>query len=135
MYGRWLKASGVEEVLFQRVLKDILRERADVRNVYLRLRKIKTPTGQSKDQRIRFSVGNYFEQGRVFVVDGCSKFTQQYAHFGIEGAMRDLIDAFGTASQLWSKPPIEQGETDEDLEAAKVEYDLGVTGYGRSLAS
>jgi len=132
--GPYLQASGVEEVLFQRVLTKLLPPRAQAKGVNIRLRKLKTPTGMSKDQRIRAWIGSLFADGRVYVRHSCSHFIDQYAHFGVPDAPRDVIDAFSYATKLWQRPmsPAEQEAAEQS--AVIIHQDLGVTGYGTALA-
>lgn len=138
LYGRWLLASGVEEVLFQSVLKDIIREKADDKHVYLRLRPVKTPRGQSKDQRIRAKLGTYFEDRRIYITTACHELVDDYLHFGIEGARRDCIDALAYAADLWRRP-VEGSRNDDEADSwlsySPTSPDLGDTGYGDCWAN
>jgi len=135
MYGPWMHTAGLEEVLFQKVLGKLLVERARDRKVWLPLRKLKTPPAQRKDQRIRAALTSYFEDGRVFIRDENTKFVEEYSSFGVEGAQRDLIDAFAYASQLWIRPAnIEDRDDSEEVDPIKWKAEhRGVTGYGSAL--
>jgi len=134
LYSPWLHSSGIEEVLFQRVLKDLLRDRAEVRHVRLALRKLKTPRDQSKDQRIRAWLGDYIDRGLFYVEQSCRHAWSQIRLFGTEGAPRDLIDIIAYATQLWV-PPLTQDEIEEEeWEDAEASFSRGITGYGSTLA-
>lgn len=132
-WRKWLRASGLEEVLFQKVLGRLLVQRAQEQNIYLGLRTLKTPTGQSKDQRIRAWIGALFEARKVWVRRKCTHFVEQYGYFGVIGAKRDLIDAFAYATQLWSRAASpEEVLQDEEMEE-QMKTELGLTGYGSAL--
>lgn len=132
-YAGYLRASGVEEVLFAKVLGDILRERAAAARVFLNLRKLKVPRGMEKDQRIRAWAGDYFERGMVYCRRGLVEFPQEYANFGVQGATRDLMDAFAHATRLFRKPPSPDAVRRQERRAAQVAIDRGATGYGSAL--
>lgn len=133
LYAKWLKNTGMEEVLFQKVLGKLLVERALAEKVTIGYRLLKTPTGMRKDQRIRAWVGTKFEEGRVWVRRKCTKFVDQYTTFGVEGAKRDLIDAFAYGTQLWSKPPSPEDKEREEEFGEVMESERGLTGYGSAL--
>lgn len=132
-YSRWLKATGMEEVLFQKVLGDKLQAEAKAAKIDLRMKKLKTPTGQRKDQRIRTALTSWFEGGQCYIRRGCVRFVEQYTSFGIEDAPRDLIDAFAYAPQLWVKPPDPEQEAIDERRARRLKHHLGITGYGSAL--
>jgi len=132
-YNRWLHSSGMEEVLFQRVLKDLIRDDAESYRLFTGLRKIKTPTNQSKDQRIRAWLGHFIEQGDFYIEEGCPRALEQVRYFGVEGMPRDLIDAIAYGTQLWVQPPnAEEEELDWEMDQAII-HEAGVTGYGETL--
>ena len=134
LYAPWLHSSGIEEVLFQRVLKELLLERAYAHNIRLNLRKLKTPRDQSKDQRIRAWLGDYIDRGLFYVEDSCRNAWNQIRLFGVEGAPRDLIDIIAYATQLWT-PPITEDEIEEaEWEDLTASFSRGITGYGSTLA-
>ena len=133
LYKGYLKNSGLEEVLFQKVLGKLLRERSNQRGIYLGLKALKTPRGQSKDQRIRALVGTLFQDGRVYVRRGLTDFIEEYTNFGVEGMTNDLMDCFAYSAQLWSKP-LSKHLTDEMEEREEERREnLGITGYGSAL--
>lgn len=129
----WLHSTGVEEVLFQRILKTNLMDHAKFRRVFLGIRKIRTHTGQSKEQKIRQNVGYVIESGSLYVDESCPKMLDQIRVFGVPGALRDLVDALAQAAQLW-KTATSKEELDED-EAWEQESQMeaGITGYGSAL--
>lgn len=133
MFKGYLKASGIEEVLFQKVLKKTLQQTASFKHVYLGLRKIKTPTNKTKDQRIRAAIGGWVESGRLFILDNCPKTFDQVRLFGVEGMARDAVDALSNGTQLLVKPfSATELEERDDMEAALF-ADAGITGYGETL--
>jgi hypothetical protein len=133
-YKGFLKATGLEEVLFQKVLGKLLSKQALKNGIFLGIRPLKTPTGLRKDQRIRAWVGALFEDGLVYVHPRCSKFLEQYSTFGVPDAKRDAIDAFAYATQLWARPQTKEEEDDRDEREMETAFNsLGVTGYGTAL--
>lgn len=133
IYRHWLSASGMEEVLFQKVLKSDLQRTASEMKVNLRLKRIPTSTRQNKDQRIRTALTSWFEGGKAYVRRGCNNFLEQYSMFGVPNAPRDMIDCVAYAAHLWSPPPSpEAREYEEKVEKVLPQY-LGVTGYGSAL--
>jgi hypothetical protein len=134
-YEGYVAACGVEEVLFQRVLGSLLKNRARSKGVHLNLRKLKVPPGKRKDQRIRAWVGSLFEDRKVYVRRGCVRFIEEYTHFGVEGMTVDIIDAFAHASQLWRRPRSQDISSEEKDTYEEVAEQRGVTGYGSALAT
>lgn len=133
LFKGYLKASGIEEVLFQKVLKKLLRQMGQMTRTFLGLRKIKTPTSKSKDQRIRAWLGTFIESGRLYVLDTCPKTYQQIRLFGVEGAPRDLIDALSNLTQLLDKPRSYADELESEEFEASIIAEAGITGYGETL--
>lgn len=133
LYAGLVHSAGIEEVLFQRVLKDLLRQRASERNIYAPLRPIKTPTSKTKDQRIRAALGTIIEQGRLWVSHDCPQLYDQIRTFGVPGAPRDAIDSLAIAAQIWV-PPLSDDETSQIIESDTLaEVERGDTGYGYDL--
>lgn len=118
---KWnVQRCGVEEVLFQKVLLDLLEQHARKWNTKHELNEkvfpgifegVKPPRGLIKDARIRALIGTSFEEGRVYINPDQTFFVDEYLHFPM-GATKDLLDAFAYASQLW-RP----GESEEDIHA------------------
>ena len=130
----YIHSSGIEEVLFQKVLKDLIQDKADEHHIFTGLRKLKTPRNQSKDQRIRAWLGDYIERGYFYVEENCPKTLRQIKLFGVEGAPRDIIDAVAYGTQLWDTPMTEEEKAFEwEMEDMAI-WSAGPTGYGSSLA-
>lgn len=130
-WSGYLQASGMEEVLFQKILKRNLKEMAQKRNVSLLMKPVKTPTGKSKDQRIRAWISHHIEKSNLFIEENCTKTYDQLRLFGVEGSKRDLIDALAYATQLWRRPLSEIEAFDEEVEEAWQIQQMGITGYGQ----
>ena len=127
----------VEDVLFQKVLLDLLEKQCQGWNVAHpdtpiypgTFEGIKPARGPGKDGRIRALIGASFEEGRVYVHKSQTDFIDEYLHFPI-GATKDLLDAFAYASTLW-----EPGMDDEQVaailaqEARELAMRDAVTGY------
>lgn len=121
---------GVETVLFQRVLFDLLKEEGMKRGIYSgTFKELKPPRGANKEARIRALIGSAFEQGRVYIHSRHTNFIDEYLHFPI-GQTVDVLDAFTYSSMLWVR-----GE-DEDERVVMAEYENeylagrdAVTGY------
>jgi hypothetical protein len=109
----------IEDVLFQKVLIDIIEERCKFWNrdhprdpIYPgTFEGIKPAKGKGKDARIRALIGASFEEGRIYVHANQTDFIDEYLHFPI-GATVDLLDAFAYASTIWLP-----GDDEEDVEA------------------
>ena len=134
LFRPYLKACGIEEVIFAKVLGDIVRDRAKAESIWLGMRKLKVPHGLVKDQRIRTWVGTYFENGLVYLREGLIEFPQEYAHFGIPGSPRDLMDALAHATRLYRKPAAPSEAKRQAARADFIQHNRGVTGYGSALA-
>jgi hypothetical protein len=150
---KWgVERCAVEKVLFQRILIDLLHERADAFNArmeaehkdarvfagmfepigpdaFKRLKGSLSGAAQAKIPRIRALIGTAFEQGKVYIHASQVKFVDEYLHFPI-GKTRDILDAFAYAASLWAP-----GESEEMLiEAMERESNWlaqrdAVTGY------
>ena len=133
---------GIETVLFQKVLCDLLVERCDVWNSEQRRQKktnyiwpgtfeeVKPPKGVGpKDARVRALIGTCFEEGRVYIRRTHTDFVDEYLHFPL-GRTRDILDAFAYTSLLWFP-----GQTQESVLAYEQEEQKwlnqrdSVTGY------
>ena len=113
-----VRRCAIEDVLFQKVLIDLLQERCKFWNrdnpknpIYPGVFEgVKPPKGVNKDGRIRALIGSCFEEGRVYIHASQTEFIDEYLHFPI-GATKDILDAFAYASQLWTP-----GEAEDDVE-------------------
>jgi hypothetical protein len=132
-YKGYLKAVGVEEVMFATVLKGLLIDKAKLRSLYLPIRKLKVPQ-KTKDQRIRAWAGTLFADGRVYVRKGLVKFLEEYGLFGVPDATNDLMDCFAYATQLFTRPMATKEREQLDRVRKRNEMDRGITGYGSALA-
>lgn len=150
---RWhVQRCAVEKVLFQRVLIDLLHQRADAFNkrmeeadrdqriysgifepigpdAFRRMKGSLSGVAQAKKPRVRALIGTSFEQGKVYIHASQTKFIDEYLHFPI-GRTVDILDAFAYAASLWAP-----GESEEmvqeaiDREARWLSQRCGVTGY------
>lgn len=134
LYSGYLRAVGIEEVLFQKVLGSLVLQKAMERGIFVPYKRLKVPTRMNKDQRIRAWCGNYFQSGKVYVREGVTHFLDHYQHFGIEGAARDLMDCFAHATQLFITPPHPDQRKSAEEEERQEEISRGLTGYGSVLA-
>lgn len=140
LFRGWLTGSCVEEVNFQKVFKDLIRQCARDRGIAVMLRKVKTPTGKSKEQRMRANLSGVIEGGRLYVamavgVDGRRRCVVQKTRdalglVGVQGARLDLPDALSYAVQAASFPRTEKAQREAEDEIERVEREIGVTGYG-----
>jgi hypothetical protein len=132
-YKPWLTAAGMEEVLFQKVLAGRLQDVAKERGIRLGYKRLKTPTGMRKDQRIRAWLGSLFEARKVYVRRKCVHLREQISTFGVPGADRDAIDSFAYHTQMWQKPPTPDEREAAEEEAEERQFNGGITGYGSAL--
>jgi hypothetical protein len=140
LFRGWLKGSAVEEVNFQRVFKDLIRETAREKAIAVMLKKVKTPTGKTKEQRMRANLSGVIESGRLFVavVEDANrqrkclvqKLRDGLGLVGVQGARLDLPDALSYAIQMAAYPQEGKARVEREEELSRVEMDIGITGYG-----
>lgn len=120
---KWtVQRMGIETVLFQKVLLDMLRDRVWAWNETHERKdhlftgifcEVKPPRGKNKEARIRSLIGTSFEGGRVYLHPSHSNFVDEYLHFPL-GRTVDLLDAFTYTAELWT-PGISEDDYDEFL--------------------
>jgi hypothetical protein len=126
----YIQRSGVEEVLFQKLLKRDLIDRAQKRGVYLGIQKVNTPRGKTKEQTIRMWIGVRVEGRKLSIGIECPKTYNQIRLFGVKGANTDALDALKIATRMW-EVPLTQEQQEEMMEEEEQQLvDMGVTGYG-----
>ena len=120
----------IEDVLFQKVLIDVIKRRAPRFGFSQSLfRGVKPLRGKDKEARIRTLVGAAFAEGRVYIQSIQTDFLEEYIQFPI-GKTVDILDAFAYSALLWRR-----GETTEEAdERAEREHDRlslrdPITGY------
>lgn len=120
----------IEQVLFQKVLIDLVRRRAPRYGFSESLfRGVKPLIGKTKDARIRTLIGAAFAEGRVYIQSVQTDFIEEYIQFPI-GKTKDILDAFAYSALLWRR-----GETEAQVEE-RIEHERDrlalrdpITGY------
>lgn len=133
MWRGILRGSGVEEVNFQKIFKDLSMTLARKLKVALMLKKVKTPTGKSKEQRVRAVLSSIVESGKLYMMRGCKKTYDSVRLFGTIGAEDDPADALAMGISISFKPLTKREQDDINEESDRVEQERGLTGYGSSL--
>jgi len=120
----------IEDVLFQRVLIDVIRRRAPRYGFSESLfRGVKPLRGKDKDARIRTLIGSAFAEGRVYVQSVQTDFIEEYIQFPI-GKTKDILDAFAYSATLWRRgETTEQVEERNERELARLALRDPITGY------
>jgi len=135
IYHPYLRGAGVEEVLFQKVLKKLISKRIKEKKLSIPLKKIKTPkTVGGKDARILGWLGFHIQKGVFYVANNCPKSRKEIRLFGVKGATRDLLDTMAYGTRLWRKPKFEYERIAITEKKKLKESDRGLTGYGRICA-
>jgi hypothetical protein len=132
-YKDWLSCVVIEEVAFQKILRELVTEEAASRGLSLNIRKVKIPPRQSKEQRQRVWVSNIFERGDGYVRRGLTLFSEEYTFAGVPDSFRDLLDCFGMLTQALKRPLAPEMREFIAMRAREVEIDRGMTGYGTAL--
>jgi hypothetical protein len=121
---------GVESVLFQKVLHDLLVRMAPKHGIFIgTFKEVPVPRGSGKDQRLRAFIGTVASEGRLHIHATHTKFLAEYVRFPLSKT-RDLLDAFTGSGTLWTR-----GEAEEEVAAMEREERLSqtqrdpVTGY------
>jgi hypothetical protein len=99
---------GVEQVAYQKALKDFLRKESLQREVYLPLIELKTDTRTSKEMRIEGALSPRFERGEIFMKKSQTDLQDELLRFP-GGKLRDLVDALAYVPQIAIPPRIEKG--------------------------
>ena len=96
---------GLETVVFQKMLKIYLEEKALERGIYLPIEELRPDKGESKQMRI-MSLIPFFAEGRVFIKRGQYSLLQQLREFSpnLLNMKDDVIDALSYQMQLWARP-------------------------------
>lgn len=97
----------------------------------LGIRKLRTDTHTSKDQRIR-TLGPFAEQGRLYIHRTQADFVDEWAAFPSKGATRDLLDALAYGPQIWAPPEDENEDLWDEDDEVEEELPRGrspLTGY------
>jgi hypothetical protein len=113
---------GIETVIFQKMLKIYLEEKARERNIYLPIEELRPDGKESKQMRI-MSLIPYFSEKRVFIKKGMYSLIQQLREFSpnLLNMKDDVLDALSYQMQLWLKPGNSTGiakMTDEEFTKA-----------------
>jgi len=120
----------IEDVLFQRVLVDVIRRRAPRYGFSQSLfRGVKPLRGKAKDARIRTLIGSAFAEGRVYIQSVQTDFIEEYIQFPI-GKTKDILDAFAYSATLWRRgETVEQTDERFEREKSRLELRDPITGY------
>ena len=99
---------GVEQVAYQKALKDFLRKESLQRGVYLPLVELKTDTRTSKEMRIEGALSPRFERGEIFMKKSQTDLQDELLRFP-GGKLRDLVDALAYVPQIAIAPRLKEG--------------------------
>ena len=105
-----VESIGIEDVLFQKVLKHFFDQESERRGVYINVVGLSPGNKKSKKARIR-GVQPYFERGEIHVKRTQKLFIKQYEEFPT-GTELDLLDAFSYGPDMWELPELDGDEGD-----------------------